>query len=74
METILSFISSFDPLLRYIVAGAVGAGAAAWAVLFIIFRRRFLSRLKEAFASKISLTPEITEKNSAGRRGSFHVL
>jgi HEAT repeat protein len=62
MNTILSFVASLDPNLRYVVFGSVGAVAVVWAVLFIIFHGRLLTHLKKAFEEQISLTPEIPEK------------
>jgi len=59
MDTLLSFVTSLDPTLRYVIFGLAGAGAVAWAVLFIIFRRRLLSRLKKAFEDLNLLTPRM---------------
>ena len=62
METVQSFVLALDPVLRYIILGIVGAGIVAWVVLFLIFRRRFISFLKKAFDEGTSVISKISGK------------
>ena len=65
MDTILSFVTSLDPNLRYIIFGLAGAGAVTWAVLFIIFHRRLRSCLKKAFEHIIESPKEEDDSNDS---------
>ncbi|HUT66904.1 MAG TPA: hypothetical protein VMZ05_12275, partial [Spirochaetota bacterium] len=62
METVQTFVLALDPVLRYIILGVVGAGIVAWVVLFLIFRRRFISFLKKAFDEGTSVISKISGK------------
>jgi HEAT repeat protein len=61
METVQSFVLALDPILRYVIAGVVGAGIVAWVALFFILRGRFVSMLKKALQEGSAVTPEAGE-------------
>ena len=52
MEILKDVFLTVDPLLRYIVAGVIGAGIVCLIVLFFLFRARFIAVVNEAIGGE----------------------